>query len=108
MSPRGSLTLFKDIFIESPSFSDDIKKRKGRSEHHISRRNECLIDRYFFYAKFTGKRYDLVLKTISDEFFLSEVTIPEIIDANYEQLASLKKEQPNKNYFVKRWPHLIW
>lgn len=106
MSNRGTLTLFQDIFIEESPRPDRL--RKGRSPHHIGKRNECLTDRYYYKARFTGKRYDLILKDLSDEFFLSEVTIPEIIDGNYSQLQLLKKEQPNKNTFQKKWPHLVW
>lgn len=106
MSARGTLTLFKDIFVEETERPNRL--RKGRSEAHIARRNECLIDRYYFHAKTTEKRYDVVLKTLSEEFFLSEITIPEIIDDCYDQLSHLKKNPPVKSYFMKKWPHLVW
>lgn len=106
MSQRGTLTLFQDIFVTESQRPSHL--RKGRSEYQNSRRNECLTDRYYFRARFTEKRYDVILKTLSDEFFLSEVTIPEIIDANYSQLQRLKKEQPGKSVFIKKWPHLVW
>jgi hypothetical protein len=107
MTPRGILTLFNDIY--APEQDDNATRaRKGRSEHHISLRNECLVDRYYFHAKFSEKRYDIILKILSTEFFLSEVTIPEIIGENTTQLHNLKKDQPKKQLFIKKWPHLVW
>ncbi len=102
---RGSNTLFADIF-EAPV--EGVTQRKGRSADLHARRKECLVDRYFYYGKLTEKRYPLILEKLSVEFFLSTVTIPEIIDGNYSQLVELKKAAPDSNYFKKKWPHLVW
>jgi hypothetical protein len=109
-NPRGSQTLFKNIFTEvnSSSSSPAEKQRKGRSEALNNKRNECLLDRYFFYGKFSGLRYELILEVLSSEFFLSEVTIPKIVDENLEKLIQLKKQLPDKKYFQNKWPHLVW
>lgn len=107
MSQRGSLTLFKNIFQDdSPAPSE--KQRKGRSELHNSRRNDCLIDRYFFYGRFSGLRYELILEMLSHEFFLSAVTIPKVVDENLDKLIQLKKEKPDVSFFQNKWPHLVW
>ena len=100
---RGSNTLFSDIFEDNVV----IKQRKGRSADLIKLRNECLIDRYFYYGlqKF---RYNYILDILSKEFFLSPITIPEVIEANFEKLSALKKEQPAMKYFKEKWPHLSW
>lgn len=106
MSHRGSQTLFSDIFTtttEAPA-----ARRKGRNDALHGMRNECLVARYYFYGKHAGLRYDLILSILSKEFFLSEVTIPEIINDNYEKLQALKKENPSKNELAKKWPHLQW
>ncbi len=102
---RGSNTLFSDIF-ETPSTV--VKQRKGRSSSLIAKRNECLIDRYYYLAKFHEKRYDIIIRNLSAEFFISEVTIPEIIDDNFDLLAALKKQQYPPAYFKAKWPHLTW
>lgn len=101
---RGANTLFADIFETSTV----VKQRKGRSSTLIAQRNECLIDRYYYYGKFHNSRYSFILKTLSGEFFISEVTIPEVIDENFALLANLKKLQPNPKYFKEKWPHLQW
>jgi hypothetical protein len=101
---RGSNTLFSDIFIDEKPVE---KQAKGRSANLNDKRNELLINRYYYYGlqKF---RYDFILDKLSEEFFLSVVTIPKVIDENYLILHNLKKEQPSKQLLQKKWPHLVW
>lgn len=110
MNHRGTLKLFKDIFTDEEENQERIEETisKGRSKTLNSKRNECLLDRYFFYGKYSGKRYDLILEMLSTEFFLSEVTIPKIVDENLDKLIELKKEKPEKSFFQNKWPHLVW
>jgi hypothetical protein len=108
MSGRGSLTLFANVFNEEVPSEVLSKPRKGRSSELHSQRNDCLIDRYYFYGKYTEKRYLAILEDLSHEFFISTVTIPELITENYELLLALKEKKPSKQYFLKKWPHLVW
>ena len=103
--PRGSQTLFAEIFESTPGVAE---QRKGRSADLHKKRNECLIDRYYFYGKFEEKRYSIILETLSHEFFISVVTIPDVISENVAQLQVLKREKPTEHYFKKKWPHLVW
>lgn len=104
---RGSNTLFADIFEETTTTAPEAR-RKGRSPKHNARRNECLIDRYYYYGKYEQKRYSIILETLSEEFFLSPVTIPEVLTENFDQLDLLKRSKPGPGYFKKKWPHLVW
>lgn len=106
MKQRGVNTLYNQIFVEPSPVPES--KKKGRNEALNAKRNECLIDRYFFYGKFSGLRYDLILSALSEEFFLSEVTIPKVVDENLEKLVALRQMKPSKQYFQKKWPHLVW
>jgi hypothetical protein len=108
MIQRGSQTLFKNIFIEAEEKPLQEEPKKGRSKQLNSKRNECLIDRYFFYGRFSGLRYELILATLSVEFFLSDVTIPKIVDENLDKLIQLKQAKPDRQYFKTKWPHLVW
>lgn len=101
---RGSNTLFADIFEkETPS-----KTKKGRNPILIAQRNDCLIDRYYYYGKFHNSRYSFIIETLSTEFFISEVTIPDVINDNFNKLSELKKLQPSQKYFKDKWPHMMW
>lgn len=101
---RGSKILFNDIFSE-PEVKDN---KKGRSKEMHAARNSCLTDRYYYLGQFTKFKYEAVINVLSNEFFLSTVTIPGIIDGCYEQLKDLKKQQPGIKYFKEKWPHLVW
>ncbi len=100
---RGSNTLFADIF-DAPAIP---KQKKGRNKDLHDLRNECLIDRYFYYG---SKRlsYSAVLETISREFFISAFTIPYLVSDYAAQLQKLKQEKPSLKYFKDKWPHLVW
>lgn len=116
MNPRGSLTLFREIF-ETPDPVEE-NKRKGRSSSLNDLRNECLIHRYYWHGRleYDGKRisYNSLLKTLADEFFLSPMTIPEIVNANLPQLAAIKRLWHDKDmsslqrHLARKYPHLVW
>jgi len=109
MNPAGANTLFKEVFYTTPA----VKQRKGRSLSLIEKRNECLVDRYYFHGR-KKVSYAYLLEIISNEFFLSMVTIPEVIEANFNTLASLKKQWHDQDekklaeHLRKKWPHLMW
>lgn len=102
---RG-LYLFNDI-VETTT---PAKQCKGRDKDLYSRRNQCLLDRLFFYKKVHHWEYDYILGRLSEEFFLSTVTIPKILELPESQLylRTLKLEQPDKNTFAQKWPHMKW
>lgn len=102
---RG-LYLFNDIVEIIPPK----KQCKGRDKAFIEKRNQCMIDRLFFYKKMYHWDYDYVLSRLSDEFFLSPVTIPKILELPESQLylRTLKLEQPGREKFAQKWPHLKW
>lgn len=104
MSLRGSNTLFNDIFVMPVAE----KQRKGRSEFLISKRNEFLIDRYFYLGKTTGLRYELLIRIIADEMFLSAYTIQEILYDNSAKIQAVKKVSPSKKDLMRKWPHINW
>jgi hypothetical protein len=107
---KGCNKLFNHLFIENTNE----KNRKGRSERLIAERNECLIDRFIYYGINTDKRFDVIINMLSKEFFLSPITVPNIIDENYELLALRKKEyqlipeSKLKKMLWEKWPHLMW
>lgn len=103
-SRRGIQTLFNDL-LEIPSAE---KQRKGRSESFDAARNECMIHRYIYFANLTGWRYELIIKLIAAQFWISERTVQNILTENNDQLRSIRKELPPKKEMEKRWPYLSW
>ena len=101
---RGSNTLFSDIFpVTIPE-----KQRRGRSETYDSNRNECLISAYYFIGINSGYRYELLIKIISKQFWLSEVTVSNILQLNHHLLVKVRNEKPTKKELKEKWPHLSW
>lgn len=101
--PRGSNTLFADIFDLTPA----VKQRKGRSVNFDSQRNQCLIDRYVFYGQM-GFRYEILIKIITVQFFISERTVVWVLQENVNMLSEARKQKLAKKDLEKRWPHLNW
>ncbi|MGC4034716.1 MAG: hypothetical protein QM764_02070 [Chitinophagaceae bacterium] len=101
---RGSITLFNDVIETTPL----PKQRKGRSETFDSLRNQCLIERYSYYMDETGWRYDLLIKVISKQFWLSEITVHNVIQSNRKLLKEVRANKRTRKELVQRWPHLNW
>ena len=104
MSIRGGVSLFKDIF---PEPAPEVQRR-GRSITFDAERNECLVSRYYFFGLKTGLKYDMLLRIISKQFWISERTVSNILFANHHLLVKVRKDQPTKQELEKRWPHLNW
>lgn len=101
---RGSISLFKDMQQELPK----TEIRKGRSSILNAKRNECLVDRYCFYCLTTKFKYEYIIEIIAKEFFISIHTVPEVLAANNDYRKQVRKEQPIKSVFTKKWPHMAW
>lgn len=97
--------LFDEIITEQRPARE---KRKGRSSTLISRRDECLVARYFYYGYLKHKSYDDILKLLVSEFFLSPATISRQVQQRSDELHELKQKASSAFYFQHRWPHLKW
>ena len=97
--------IFKDILNDSGLTSTI---HKGRNHLLVTKRNECLVARYYYYAGKKSKCYEEILRTLVAEFFLSPSTISFIVMEHMEQLQALKNKRPSLYYFQNRWPHLKW
>jgi hypothetical protein len=107
---RGSATLFSSIVMEDKPTALADKKRQGRSSSLDARRNEAMIDRYFYYVKHLHYNFEHTLTRLSVEFFISETTIIKVMckPENRTYLHRLKQDAPTRDMFRKRWPHLNW
>lgn len=71
-------------------------------------RNECLMHRYYYYVHCQGKRYDLIINTLSREFFLSPATIPCLIEGNVTIIRQLLDSRPPVEALKLKYPFLTW
>lgn len=103
---RGA-SLFKNLFDDLEPLPECIRS-KGRNADHDARRNEALIARYYYLGRYTGNRYSIIMRQLSDEFYLSERRIQDIMQQQSEILHKLRQEQPAPAWFNHQFPHLVW
>ncbi len=101
---RGQM-VYKDI-IKNSGLGTPIQK--GRNNKLVTRRNECLLARYYYHGYCKNMCYEEVLRQLVAEFFLSPNTIANIILENTEHLQSLKQRAHLMYYFQNHWPHIKW
>ncbi len=95
-----------NTIIKDGSISGTI--RKGRNNSLISKRNECMIARYYYYGYLRNKGYEETLKLLMSEFYLSPATIAFQVQQQSESLVKLRQLSPTVYYFMNRWPHYKW
>ncbi len=106
MNSRG-ITLFNDLL---PETALPTKDSIGNGKMLTKRRNELMLDRLFYLKKIFTFDYNAVLEILSYEFFLTDITIPQIIqkEENQSYLRNLKAKPLNRNDLEKKWPHMVW
>lgn len=103
---RGA-SLFKNLFDDLEPLPE-YTRGKGRNADHDARRNEALIARYYYLGRYTGTRYSIIMRQLSDEFYLSERRIQDIMQQQSDILHRLRQEQPVAARFRQQYPHLVW
>lgn len=114
-SIRGSQISFKNVFYdEATTPSLPHTKANGRSKELHDRRNECLLERYYFTGRITKQRYEAVIEKVAAEFFITDFHCSKIILQNNDKLISIKMKWKNEDdkkvlqAFTKKWPQLVW
>lgn len=95
---------FKKHFVNSTKKQSG----KGRSTVLIKKRNSVLLTRYYYYGTFTDLRFETILKHLSDEFFISESRIQDIVVQDTTIISSLQKKQAKLKDFRQDIPHFVW
>lgn len=96
------LSLLDDEKNETPVLS-----RKGRSELLITKRNELLAHRHYYYVKIKRKQFPDAINDLIIEFHIRERTIIDLLQKT-EILQELNKKKPTLSYFKGKYPYLQW
>ena len=83
-------------------------KKRGRNEQLIIKRNECLVHRYYYYAKVKQLKYADVIKKLSEEFYISERTVADIAQMQNELFNEVFKEKPALKTLIIKYNYLNW
>lgn len=114
---RGS-SLFSNILFDETQVAP--KEQKGRNSQLHTKRNQLLVDRYFYYAKLIGYNYPKVLYNLEQEFFLAQSTIPQIMEKpdnqlylrrlkmEYKEIELAGQQQKFLKTLQQKWPHIVW
>lgn len=106
MSIRGR-KLSKDLLLWS---ADEPQPDGGATAPDLrAQRNELMMHRFVYYRlQNKGMMHEYLVRKVAAEFFLSEVTVGEIIQDNAGRVTAIRREMPNNKELRKRWPWLIW
>ena len=102
---RGEQVIFKNTDIND---CEAKQIKKGRNSSLLKERNRALIYRYYYYKNNSSLRYEAIIMKLRVEFYLSEITIVEIITSNVEVLLEVQKSNPSVSLLKKQFQHFNW
>lgn len=109
---RGRRSIFLSLFENETNFNDGmapLPERKGRNEALHNKRNELLIHRYYYHTRLAGRQYPEVLIILEqNEFFISQRTIVDTIQAHGPLLSHLNGTKPQLKFFKEKFPFMSW
>jgi hypothetical protein len=97
--------LFNDII---KSELPDRSEHKGRSESLLSKRNNCMLARFYYYGEYRRKNYESIIQLMVAEFFLSPERISRIITQNAAVIRKMKEDHVSKYQLQAGWPQFKW
>lgn len=104
---KGSQKLFKDILNVPQTPSTEIAKKGRNTAMHINR-NRCIVHRYYYYITYTEKRYATIIQNLATEFFISQMTIIQLLTQYFGLITEIRKNNISIADLQKKYPHLVW
>jgi len=82
--------------------------RKGRSEARISRRDEKLAARFYYYAEILKLNYSSIMSKLSEEFDIDETVVSARLKEKQIVLDKLFKDKPSVRLLRRQYPFYCW
>ena len=82
--------------------------RRGRSTELLSRRNDKIAARFYYYSNIKRYSYRITLEFLSIEFDLRERVVEDSLKSNRETLDKLFSEKPSVAELKRRIPYMVW
>ena len=104
---RGATTLFSNIFEQTTPIPDSGKSLRQQKV-------ECIIDFYYYAGRKTGSSYPKLLELCSELFFLSSITLHDIMQKNVDDLLIIKQQWKDvkveklQKQMELKWPYINW
>ncbi|PKP09855.1 MAG: hypothetical protein CVU09_09505 [Bacteroidetes bacterium HGW-Bacteroidetes-4] len=99
---RGLKNLY-DTYLETAP-----PKGKGRSAVEITRRNNLLSARFYYHMHIKRKRFDDILSSLNEEFFISESRIVDLLNENKPLLDNFMNTKPEPRELKKEFAWFVW
>lgn len=103
---RGQRTAYRSLFTDE-EIAMPVAEKKGRNEQLIAQRNELLIYRHYYYIKIRRRQFGDTLKSLSNEFHITERTILDVFQKT-NLLREIRQKDLDVAFFKAKYPHLIW
>ena len=110
MGRKRGIKYINSLFTVAP-LPEDEAQLQGRSPELLRQRNERMCARLYYlrreYELYSG---DAIMELLVWEFELSATMIAKTMkeDEYLRYMRRLLKECPDKGYFKKRWPLMMW
>lgn len=90
--------------------ADDLKKTNVKHVKGVfsDKRDYALMCRLYYHFKIKGLRYNVAVERLSQELYLGETTIAQIIMKERELLEQLKHVAADRKFFEKKLPWYNW
>lgn len=107
MKVRGgkALRLFD---VEQIVAQEEREDQRGRDPELLRKRNEHMMYRIFYYRRNAMLAREWALKKVAQEFYLTESTLGQFMEDNYELAEEVANEKPTIQELRKKYPFFRW
>ena len=106
---RLGMNFSHTLFGREVAETEQEQDKKGRNAAMIDARNEHLLYRFCHYRQNPRTAYDWILDQLSKEFYITPLTIGQIIMEHQDRLSRIAKvERPSAKDMEKKYPWMNW
>jgi hypothetical protein len=99
---RGQLTMQLDLPASLP-----LTQKRTRNCFQ-GKRNEDMLIRYYYYSVYHKFRYEYCIQLLEKEFYLTGITIAELLVKNLNAFNRLADQDPSIEDMRKNCPHFLF
>lgn len=118
MAQRGHTSIYKNLFDEPVGSAAPETPQPTIREKKV----ECILETYYYYGRkettVNGKpvrmNYTALLEVVAANFFISTITLHDIVSKNMDKITILKQEWKSRpiaelqKHMARKWPMFVW
>lgn len=86
----------------------DKPENKGQKSVHISRRDEVLTARFYYYYHLKRMRYDDILLELEKEFFITPNVVVQRLSLTGDLAKQLVRDEATTTELKRQYPLFVW